>query len=68
MNKINEELKTVKGEKTTLENDKKKIEDEYEKFKKGSISQSDYEAKKKEIENASKAEIEKIKIPYYILI
>lgn len=61
-NKINEELKTVKGEKTTLENDKKKIEDEYEKFKKGSISQSDYEAKKKEIENASKAEIEKVKL------
>lgn len=61
-NKINEELKTVKGEKTTLENDKKKVEDEYEKFKKGSISQTDYEAKKKEIENASKAEIEKVKL------
>lgn len=61
-NKINEELKTVKGEKTTLENDKKKVEDEYEKFKKGSISQADYEAKKKEIENASKSEIEKVKL------
>lgn len=61
-NKINEELKTVKGEKTTLENDKKKVEDEYEKFKKGSISQADYEAKKTEIENASKAEIEKVRL------
>lgn len=61
-NEINEELKLVKGEKKTLEEDKKKIEGEYENFKKGSISQEDYEAKKKEIETNSKAEIEKVKL------
>ena len=61
-NDINEELKLVKGEKKTLENDKKKIEDEYNNFKKGSISQADYEAKKKEIEENSKAEIEKVRL------
>lgn len=61
-NEINEELKVVKGEKKTLEEDKKKIEGEYENFKKGSISQEDYEAKKKEIETNSKAEIEKVKL------
>ena len=61
-NEINDELKLVKGEKKTLENDKKKIEDEYNNFKKGSISQADYEAKKKEIEDNSKAEIEKVRL------
>lgn len=57
-NEISEELKVVKGVKKTLEEDKKKIEGEYENFKKGSIIQADYEAKKKEIEPNSKAEIE----------
>lgn len=61
-NGINEELKIVKGEKKTLEEDKKKVEDEYNNFKKGSISQADYEAKKQEIENNSKAEIEKVRL------
>ena len=61
-NKINEELKLVKGEKKTLEDDKQKIEDEYNNFKKGSISQADYETKKKEIEDNSKAEIEKVRL------
>lgn len=61
-NEINEELRVVKGEKKTLEDDKKKIEDEYNNFKKGSISQTDYEAKKKEIEDNSKAEIEKVRL------
>lgn len=61
-NEINEELKNIKGEKTTLENDKKKIEDEYKKFKEGSISQADYETKKKEIEENSKAEIRKVRL------
>ena len=61
-NEINEELKVVKGEKKTLEEDKKKVEDEYNNFKKGSISQADYEAKKQEIENNSKAEIEKVRL------
>lgn len=61
-NEINEELKLVKGEKETLENDKKRIEDEYDNFKKGSISQTDYEVKKKEIEDNSKAEIEKVRL------
>lgn len=60
-NDINDELKTVKAEKATLENDKQKIEDEYEKFKKGSISQADYETKKKEIEDNSKIELEAVK-------
>ncbi len=61
-NEINEELKVVKGEKKTLEDDKKKVENEYNNFKKGSISQADYEAKKKEIEDNSKAEIEKVRL------
>lgn len=61
-NDINEKLKLAEGEKKTLENDKKKIEDEYNNFKKGSISQEDYEAKKKEIEENSKAEIEKVRL------
>ncbi len=61
-NEINEELKIVKGEKKTLEDDKKKIEDEYNNFKKGSISQEDYEAKKKEIEDNSKAEVAKVRL------
>ena len=61
-NEINDELKLIKGEKKTLEDDKKKIEDEYSNFKKGSISQADYEAKKKEIEDTSKAEIEKVRL------
>lgn len=61
-NDINEELKIVKGEKKTLEDDKKKIEDEYNNFKKGSISQEDYEAKKKEIEDNSKAEVAKVRL------
>lgn len=61
-NDINEKLKLAEGEKKTLENDKKKIEDEYDNFKKGSISQADYEAKKKEIETNSKAEIEKVRL------
>ena len=61
-NEINDELKLVKGEKKTLENDKQKIEEEYNNFKKGAISQADYEAKKKEIEDNSKAEIEAIRL------
>lgn len=61
-NEINDELKLIRGEKKTLEDDKKKIEDEYNNFKKGSISQADYEAKKKEIEDNSKAEIEKVRL------
>ena len=60
-NDVNDELKTLKAEKATLESDKQKIEDEYEKFKKGSISQSDYEAKKKEIEDNSKIELEAVR-------
>jgi len=61
-NDINEKLKLAEGEKKTLEDDKKKIEDEYNNFKKGSISQEDYEAKKKEIETNSKAEIAKVRL------
>lgn len=61
-NDINEKLKLAEGEKKTLEDDKKKIEDEYDNFKKGSISQEDYEAKKKEIETNSKAEIAKVRL------
>ncbi|MBR2744941.1 MAG: phage scaffolding protein [Clostridia bacterium] len=61
-NDLKEELNVVKGEKKTLEDDKKKIEDEYDNFKKGSISQADYEAKKKEIEENSKSEIAKVRL------
>lgn len=61
-NDINEKLKLAEGEKKTLEEDKKKIEGEYENFKKGAISQTEYEAKKQEIENNSKVEIEKVRL------
>lgn len=60
-NDINEKLKTAEGEKEALLKDKENIEKEYEKFKKGSISQEDYEAKKKEIEENSKNELEAVK-------
>lgn len=61
-NEINEELKNVKGENKTLKESQENIQKEYENYKKGSISQADYEAKKKEIEDNSKAEIEKVKL------
>lgn len=61
-NDINEKLKLAEGENKTLKDDKQKIEDEYNNFKKGAISQADYEAKKKEIEDNSKAEIEQVRL------
>lgn len=49
-NKINEELKIVKGENKTLKESQESIQTEYENYKKGSITQADYDAKVKEIQ------------------
>ena len=61
-NEVNEKLKTANAEIETLKTTNTNIQTEYDNFKKGSISQADYEAKKKEIEDNSKAEIEKVKL------
>jgi len=61
-NETNEKLKNALSENETLKNSQESIQTEYENYKKGSISQADYEAKKKEIEENSKSEIEKIKL------
>lgn len=61
-NEVNEKLKNANTEIETLKTSQKNIQTEYESFKKGSISQADYEAKKKEIEDNSKAEIEKVRL------
>lgn len=61
-NEVNEKLKNANSEIETLKTTQTNIQTEYENYKKGSISQADYEAKKQEIENNSKAEIEKIRL------
>lgn len=61
-NEINEKLKTANKEIETLKTTNTNIQTEYDNFKKGAISQADYEAKKKEIEANSKAEIEKVRL------
>lgn len=61
-NETNEKLKNANAEIETLKATQTSIQTEYENYKKGSISQADYEAKKKEIETNSKAEIEKVRL------
>lgn len=61
-NEVNEKLKNANAEIETLKTTQESIQTEYENYKKGSISQADYEAKKKEIEENSKAEIEKVRL------
>lgn len=61
-NDVSEKLKTANKEIETLKTTNTSIQTEYDNFKKGSISQADYEAKKKEIEDNSKAEIEKVRL------
>lgn len=61
-NEVNEKLKNANSEIETLKATQTSIQTEYENYKKGSISQADYEAKKKEIEDNSKAEIEKVRL------
>ena len=61
-NEVSEKLKTANKEIDTLKETNTNIQTEYDNFKKGSISQADYEAKKKEIEDNSKAEIEKVRL------
>ena len=61
-NEVNEKLKNANTEIETLKTSQKNIQTEYENFKKGAISQTDYEAKQKEIEKNAKAEIEKVKL------
>lgn len=50
-NEINEKLKTANTEIETLKTSQTSIQDEYENYKKGSISQEDYDAKVKEIQD-----------------
>ena len=61
-NDVSEKLKTANKEIETLKTTNTSIQTEYDNFKKGAISQADYEAKKKEIEDNSKAEIEAIRL------
>ena len=61
-NEVSEKLKTANKEIDTLKTTNTNIQTEYDNFKKGSISQADYETKKKEIEDNSKAEIEKVRL------
>lgn len=61
-NDVSEKLKIANKEIETLKTTNTSIQTEYDNFKKGSISQADYEAKKKEIEDNSKAEIEKVRL------
>lgn len=61
-NEVNEKLKNANSEIETLKATQTSIQTEYENYKKGSISQANYEAKKKEIEDNSKAEIEKVRL------
>ncbi|MCI8481729.1 MAG: hypothetical protein HFJ27_01210 [Clostridia bacterium] len=61
-NEVNEKLKNANAEIETLKATQTSIQTEYENYKKGSISQADYEVKKKEIETNSKAEIEKVRL------
>lgn len=61
-NEVSEKLKTANKEIDTLKETNTDIQTEYDNFKKGSISQADYETKKKEIEDNSKAEIEKVRL------
>lgn len=60
-NEVNEKLKNANTEIETLKTTQESIQTEYENYKKGSISQADYETKKKEIEDNSRAEIEKVR-------
>lgn len=60
-NTLNENYKTLKTEKDTLENTQKSIQTEYENYKKGSISQEDYEAKIKEIQEKAQEEVKATK-------
>lgn len=61
-NETNEKLKNANAEIETLKATQTSIQEEYDNYKKGSISQADYETKKKEIEANSKAEIEKVRL------
>ena len=61
-NEINEKLKATNVEIETLKASQTSIQNEYENFKKGSISQADYDAKVKEIQENAKAEISKTKL------
>lgn len=61
-NTLNEKYKTLEGEKQTLEASQKSIQTEYENYKKGSISQADYEAKVQEIQENADNEIQKTKL------
>lgn len=56
-NKINEELKIVKEENKTLKESQESIQTEYENYKKGSITQTDYDTKVKEIQEDAENKI-----------
>lgn len=60
-NETNEKLKSAEAEVETLKTAQANIQAEYDNYKKGSLSQADYEAKKKEIEANSKLELEKVR-------
>ncbi len=55
-------IENLKGEIETLKNTQKQKDEEYENYKKGSISQTDYEAKVAEITSNSQKELAKVKL------
>lgn len=58
-NETNEKLKNAEAKIETLKQSQKSIQDEYENYKKGSITQADYDAKVKEIQDEADEKIKK---------
>ena len=56
-NEVNEKLKTANAEIETLKSTQTSIQTEYENYKKGSITQADYDAKVKEIQDEANNKI-----------
>ncbi len=56
-NEVNEKLKTASAEIETLKTSQTSIQEEYENYKKGSITQEDYDTKVKEIQEQADSKI-----------
>lgn len=56
-NEVNEKLKTANAEIETLKETQTSIQTEYENYKKGSVTQADYETKVKEIQDEAESRI-----------
>ena len=60
-NEVSEKLKTANAEAETLKTSQRSIQDEYENYKKGSISKEEYENKVKEIQAEADKTVEQSK-------